>query len=625
MQWGGVAWLARLTRLWGRVGLGAKMATMVVIGTIALVGWFLYLGTAALNENIQRTLHERVLLAQTHARHLDYILLGVEQTLPDIARTLALSNPHAPDVLLEDARQRVGLYARQIFLLDREGRVRAFPPTTVLPPLTLSTILNEPSATIYYVVYPANDGESLALAGTLVREPSGAIVGALFIRLELSGPNVRLFTEPIGLGESGCMDLVDQSGLIIASTRRSRVGRHSDHQSTFATLIQTRQSTVSTCHDCHSKSQASARQREVLVFAPLERAPWGVTIRQSEDEVFASVHQLQQRIFILMGIMLAGALGLVYLTTRSIITPVQALTTATQRIAAGDLDTPLDVHSEDEIGVLARSFDAMRARVKQSIAEIQMWNRELDARVQERTRACQEAQQELSELYEELRRKEQARRELLRRVFSAQEEERKRISRELHDETCQVLTGLAYALDDAIETFPNPEFKPQLEHMRTLVTTALREIQHIILDLRPTMLDHLGLVPALRWYAESRLDGTGIRFTLREHGEPTRLPTTVETALFRVTQEAINNIARHSRATRAECTLHFTPTQVQVIIKDNGKGFDPKTIFSSNEHRRGLGLLGMQERMSAVGGRVEIESTPGGGALIRLTVPVKMD
>lgn len=621
MKRGGVAWLTCLTALWWRVGLGAKMATMVVIGTIALAGWFLYWGTAALNENIQRTLHERVLLAQTHARHLDYILLGIEQTLPDVARTLALSDPHVLDATLEHTYQRLELYARQIFLIERDGRVRAFPPTVPLPSLALT--LNESPAAMYYSTYPLTDGESLALVGMPVRDANGVSIGALFLRLALNAPPARLFDQPIGLDKSGYMDLVDQNGVILASTRRSRVGTPSDHQSTLATLIRTRQSTVSTCHDCHAGSSVSARQREVLVFAPLERAPWGIAIRQSEDEVLAPVHQLQQRIFLLMGVMLIGAFGLVFALTRSIVTPIQALTAATQRIAAGDLDAPLDVQGEDEIGTLTRSFDVMRARVKQSIAEIQMWNRELDARVQERTRACEEAQKQLCELYEELRRKEQARRALLRRVFSAQEEERKRISRELHDETCQVLTGLAYALDEAIETFPSPEFKPQLEHMRALVTTALREIQHIILDLRPTMLDHLGLVPALRWYAESRLDGIGIRFTLHEHGEPTRLPTTVETALFRVTQEAINNIARHSRATRAECALYFAPNQVQIVIKDNGKGFDPKTIFSSNEHRRGLGLLGMQERMSAVGGRVEIDSTLGEGTVIRLLVPLQ--
>lgn len=623
----GATFAQRLTTLWGRVGLGAKMASIVIVGTFALVGLFLYLGTAALNESIQRTLHERVILAQTSARHIDYILTNIENALPEAARELSEGDASVLPQALARAHARLSLYAAQVFFLDSTGQaIMASPPLAA--PISfaefasVNAVLNGQDFAVSRFARPLANIGAFAIAGVPVRDARGARRGALFISIDLTSPRTRLFSDPIGLGESGYLDLMDRGGTILASTRRERIGLQSDHQATLAALIAARQPNVSTCHDCHSATTPTTPRREVLAFAPLERAPWGVAVRQSEDEVFASIHQLQVRIFALMAIMLAGALTLVYLTTRSIITPVQALTIATQRIAASDLDTPLAIQGEDEIGTLARSFDAMRVRLKQSIAEIQMWNRELDARVRERTRACEEARSEIVTLYEELRGKEQIRRELLRRVFSAQEEERKRISRELHDETCQVLSGLAYALDDAIETFPASEFKAQLERMRDLVTTALQEIQRIILDLRPTMLDHLGLVPALRWYAEARLESSGVRLALRETGEPRRLAPALETALFRVTQEAINNIARHSRATRAEVVLDFAPTEIHIWIKDNGKGFDTQAIFSGEDQRRGLGLLGMQERMSAIGGRVEIHSVRGDGTTIHLIVPL---
>ena len=620
--------LPRLGGVWSRVGLGAKMATLVVVGTLALVGLFLYLGTAALSENIQRTLQERVLLAQTSARHIDYILTNIEFALPDAARPLTTSDPAALDSMLDHARQRLNIYTTQVFLLDREGRtVAANPPLTVPISFTqfasVNAVLSGQDFAVSRFARLPQSNVSAAIAGTPVRDANGAIVGALFISIDLTSPNTRIFTDPIGLGESGYMDLIDLGGTILASTRRERIGSQSDHQSSLAAMVRNHQPTTSVCHDCHSESTAAPPTRQVLAFAPLERAQWGVAVRQSEDEVFASIHQLRLRIFALMGMMLAGALLLVYLTTRSIITPVQALTAATQRIAAGDLDTPLQAQGQDEIGALAYSFDAMRARLKESIAEIQTWNRELDARVQERTRACEQARGEIVQLYEELQQKERIRGELLRRLFSAQEEERKRISRELHDETCQVLTGLAYALEDTAEALPSPDLKPHLERMHDLVNSALAEIHRIILDLRPTMLDHLGLVPALRWYAEAQLSELGIRFTIHEQGEPGRMPPAVETALFRVAQEAINNIARHSRATRADFVLDFAPGQVEIWIKDNGKGFDATTVISTSEHRRGLGLLGMEERMSAVGGRVTIRTTPGDGTTIQLLVPVK--
>ena len=623
----GTTALPRLGGLWSRVGLSVKMAAIVVVGTIALVVLFLYLGTAALNENIQRTLQERVVLAQTTARHMDYILANIEEVLPDVALQTAWSDSTHLNETLERARHRLSFYATQVFLLDRDGRaIAASPPITAPIPFTqfasVNAVLGGQSFAVSRFTRPINGIGSAAIAATPIRNDDGNVTGALVISIDLTSPNIRTFTQPIGLGETGYIDLIDLGGTILASTRSERIGAQSDHSDSLAAMISERRQTVSTCDDCRSAPSASAPRREVLAFAPLERAQWGVTVRQSEDEVFASIHQLQLRIFALMVVMLGGALILVYLTTRSVITPVQALTAATQRIAAGDLDTPLGMHGQDEIGTLARSFDAMRVRLKESIAETQTWNRELDARVQARTADCERAATEIRQLYEELQQKEQMRRELLNRVFSAQEEERKRISRELHDETCQVLTGLSYALDDTAETHPTTDLKLRLERMHDLVTTALAEIHRIILDLRPTMLDHLGLAPALRWYTESRFDGMGIRVSIREVGQARRLPSAVETALFRVVQEAINNIARHSRATRADFVLEFAPTQVQVWIKDNGKGFNPATVFSATDHQRGLGLMGMEERMTAAGGRLQIHSTPGEGTTIQLIMPV---
>ncbi|MEW5718364.1 MAG: cache domain-containing protein [Chloroflexota bacterium] len=614
--------LTRVARqLWSSVGLGMKMAAIVVIGVIALVSLFAYLGTAALNENIQRTLQERVVLAQTTARHIDYLLTGIEDVLTDAAAQPSWQDPRAGDENLARAFQRLDFYATRVFLLDRSGRmVSAYPPLTSTVAFdqfaSVQAVLNGQRFAVSRYLRSLGGDNASTVAAAPVRDANGAVIGALVTSINLISPNTRTFTNPIGLGATGYMDLIDRGGTILASTQTGRVGAQSDHGDALAALVRAQRQTVSACHDCHNAPAPVAPQRQVLAFAPLERAQWGVTVRQSEDEVFASIHQLQLRIFALMIVMLGGALILVYLTTRSVITPVQALTAATQRITTGDLDTPLGMHGTDEIGTLARSFDAMRVRLKESIAEIQMWNRNLDARVQERTA-------EIRQLYEELQQKEQVHRELLNRVFSAQEEERKRISRDLHDETCQVLTGLAYALDDTAEALPSSDLKPNLERMHELVNTALEEIHRIILDLRPTMLDHLGLVPALRWYAETRFDGLGIRFALREQGEPRRLPSPIETALFRVSQEAINNIARHSRATRADFTLEFAPDQIQVWIQDNGKGFDPAAVLSATDHQRGLGLLGMEERMSAVGGRVTIHSTPGDGTTIQLTVPAQ--
>lgn len=219
------------------------------------------------------------------------------------------------------------------------------------------------------------------------------------------------------------------------------------------------------------------------------------------------------------------------------------------------------------------------------------------------------------------------RRRLLGRVLSAQEEERKRISRELHDETCQILNSLAYDLDNLSEMLTQgetsvAELSPFLQKMRSLAKTGRDGVGRIIFDLRPTMLDHLGLVPALRWYAGLRLNDAGIQFGFREVGRAPRLLPSVETALFRTVQEATNNIAQHSRAHQADFVFQYADDRVQVDVTDDGLGFDRTVVQSLTEGRRGLGLIGMEERMAYVGGQFHLQSTPGRGTTIRLTVPL---
>jgi signal transduction histidine kinase len=599
------------------------MTVLVVIGTVSLIGLFAYLGTAALSENTQRTLQERVVLAQTTARHIDYILASIQNVLTDTAAQNDWSDPARTQSALGNAYRRLNFYATRVFLLDPTGRaIAAIPPITSTVSFSdfasVTAVLNGQSFAVSRYKRPLGSFDSSTVAAAPVRDTSGNITGALVTSIDLTGPNIRTFTDPIGLGETGYMDLVDLGGVILASTRRERVGRESDHGETLVGMIRDHRQTVSACHDCHTTASAPEPQREVLAFAPLERAQWGVTVRQSEDEVFAASRQLQIRIFALMAIMLAGALVLVYLTTRSVIAPIQELTAATRQIAAGDLGTPIQVQGHDEIGTLARSFDVMRTRLNE-------WNRELDTRVQERTADLAKAADEISRLYAELQRKEHLRGELLHRVISVQEEERKRISRELHDETSQILVSLAYSLDNLGETLARgdapPEIQPLLENMRALAKTGRDGLNRIIFDLRPTMLDHLGLVPALRWYAETRLNGKGIRFNVHEVGNARRLPPTIETVLFRVVQEAINNIAQHSHAQHADLHFDYSDDRIEIGIADDGQGFDPMGVASHADSRLGLGLIGMEERMSEVGGEFRLRAAPGTGTAITLCVP----
>ncbi len=241
------------------------------------------------------------------------------------------------------------------------------------------------------------------------------------------------------------------------------------------------------------------------------------------------------------------------------------------------------------------------------------YRQELEKLTSERTR-----------LYEELQRKEELRTQLLEKVISAQEEERRRIARELHDEASQALTALIISLESAEETLPSAlkEMKERLSTIKGLTLQTLEEIRKIIVDLRPTLLDDLGLVPALRWYTKNHSDRSGIDLSFVANGFEERLPAQTETALFRVVQEAITNITKHSRASHGNIRLDLRNSHVYVIVEDDGDGFDASKIFVSHDKGRGLGLLGMQERVSLLGGTLVLQTQPGKGTRIAVDVPM---
>jgi len=231
---------------------------------------------------------------------------------------------------------------------------------------------------------------------------------------------------------------------------------------------------------------------------------------------------------------------------------------------------------------------------------------------------------ENARLYQEVQRKEAASVELLREVISIQEEERKRISRGLHDETSQALTGLAVGLETAVAGLPPGAegVKAKLREMQSLAIKTLDEIHRVIYELRPTLLDDLGLIAAVKWYAEGHLEAAGIKMYLETAGQERRLAPHVETAVFRIVQEAITNIVRHARAESTSISLEFRESSVGIYIEDDGVGFDLDEVRSSANRRRGLGLLGMKERVELLGGSISLGSQPGLGTQVAVEIPL---
>jgi signal transduction histidine kinase len=352
---------------------------------------------------------------------------------------------------------------------------------------------------------------------------------------------------------------------------------------------------------------ARSDPREVLALAPLSVVPWAIAIRQPEEEALAALGVLRRRLVLLGPVVLAVGLLFAWGAARSIRKPIARLTDAAEGIAAGEIARPIPPLGEDEVGRLGRSLERMRATLRESLEAIARANLDLERRVDERTRELASANRELAE-------RERWRRALLRKVISAQEEERKRVARELHDETSQSLTAVVMGLEAMQAGLPAGEPRRRLAEIRLIAVAALDEVHRLLHDLRPSVLDDLGLESAIRWCAERHLAPLGIAVRCEFSGLERRLPPEVETTLFRVVQEAVTNIARHAEAETVliQCAAH--DGAVAIEIEDDGKGFDPAGI--------GLGLTGMRERVELLAGTLAIESAPGQGTRLALSVPV---
>jgi signal transduction histidine kinase len=194
----------------------------------------------------------------------------------------------------------------------------------------------------------------------------------------------------------------------------------------------------------------------------------------------------------------------------------------------------------------------------------------------------------------------------------------------LHDGVGQTLSGLAAglaALESRSET-PGSTFRQQLVDMKMYAMQSVEELHRVIADLRPSLLDDLGLVAALRWYARQYTETLRLAVSVEVQGHIGRLPPETEIVLFRIAQEALANVVRHARANHATVKLTLQGARVLLQIVDDGIGFDPQKAFAESGNARPWGLLGMQERAALVGGSVVIESQPWAGAKVTVEIPV---
>ncbi len=218
--------------------------------------------------------------------------------------------------------------------------------------------------------------------------------------------------------------------------------------------------------------------------------------------------------------------------------------------------------------------------------------------------------------------KEQLRRMTLA-VLNAQEEERRRLARELHDQTSQALSIMLVGIDTGLKEMPPriSEGHQQLLFLKKVATQTLEELRALSRSLHPTVLDDLGLLPAVRWYARNTLEKAGVKVRIETSGLEERLPPEIETAVFRIVQESLSNVLRHAEAHEVNVSLSKGNGRLLLKVEDDGKGFDVGKIRTSKS--RNLGLIGMEERATLLGGRFNIFSSEGEGTKISVEIPLQ--
>jgi signal transduction histidine kinase len=614
-------WLTNRGLLW-------HIQLLTAVSLLVAFAFFWWASQRAIETSIQQSLDNQLTAARLVASSLDHRLSTILSVLENAAAQQHLTLGNATDEqvsLLKDTQLQLNVYGQLLIWLDTDGNILWSEPrdTNLLPqPLPdFSAIHSEMGSAGAFVSNLCQSSDSpypYVLLAVPILHPSGQVGGLLVEKVDTDQLGLNAILDQVMPSSGSYIEVVDHDGTVLASSLVGGTCQTQDHAAQFTNYIDNQQPMVGLCHQCHvGEDTGDVHQvEEVLAFAPLSSAPWGVAIRQPSSRVMAPIGRLRRQLLLGGGAVLIAALLMIsWFVTRQITRPIQALDAASAQFATGNLNVPIAHYGADEIAQLTTNLENMRVRLEATLEDHRRWNESLEKMVEERTRR-------LSVLYGQLQGKEAMVSQLLGKVLTAQEEERARLARELHDVIGQSLTAIIMTTTAVEDSLPveNVTGKEKLANVRIISTQALQDLRNLIFNLRPETLDDLGLVLALRIQTKESLEPTGVRVRLRSTGLKDRLPPQVEIAIFRVVQEAITNIARHARASEATILLTRQDGKLVIRVEDNGVGFNPEQLMGENH--MGWGIRGMEERISLLGGKFYLGSEPGKGTLLLAEVPL---
>lgn len=522
------------------MGLRGRIMVLVAVGVLAATAPLGVMGLVMVQAATDRVLEERLAMARTVAAHLGArIAQGWSQLDRVAARAAARETPDLwRDLPMLSAAD---LFSGGVGVLDAGGGLRAGAVTPRMVEAGAPQILEVARTGRRGVTPVVRVGDAAAVFLVVpVVSSEGTVTGAVVGGIDLGSPVLRAFVDGLAQGATGHAVVVESDGTVLASTRQTDLFTREEHPEFFARLIAAGRPLVAPAEKV--ATSRGGRELHVMAFAPVPGAPWGIGVGQDDRETFGPLRRLRDRIIVFELLVLAAALIFAWLDTGAVSAPLRALTRAAERIAAGDLASPVDIHRSDEIGQLGASFETMRTRLLRSLEE--------NARLQERL------------------------------LSVAVLEERERIAREMHDHVGQVLGYVntkAQAVRALVEAGRLDDARRHLSQLEEAARQVYADLREAILSLRITPAPDRGLRQALEEYVRrfGEMSGLPVHLALDAADALDGLPAAVQLHLIRIVQEALTNVRKHARAGRAWVHCARDGDDLVVRVSDDGVGFDP--------------------------------------------------
>lgn len=430
------------------------------------------------------------------------------------------------------------------------------------------------------IIKEPGSGEDIIVIAVPIEKPNGEFVGVLAGRFYLSFQRLGQEIQKLKVGEQGTAYLVDRTGRLIYHPISALIGKDFSEREAVQQLKQGQLAGAVT-------SRVNGQPDTVEGYAVVEVTGWGLVIVEPWAQVVEPAQNALRPVAIVLVAGLIAVAAFVSLGVQAVTDPIQNLVVQTRQVAAGDYDAQVSLSKIKEIRELGTAFNEMveqigkyRAGLRQYVADI----------------------------------------------TQTQEDERKRIARELHDDTVQSLIAISQRIELIKGILDEPgEARVRLAELRTMVTGAIDSVRQFSRDLRPLALEDLGLMAAMQYLVNQLVQHEGIEVHFECEGTPEGLPTDMEVAIYRILQEALNNVKKHAEATEVQVLVQFTNRQIILMVQDNGHGFDMPESITDFAGRGSFGVMGLQERAQLFGGKIEVESKRNEGTTIRLIIPRQSD